>query len=376
MDESSFSVRVLSRHCRKASPSEWGSVTVTVATWSPPLSRIESVIPNLKNLDQCWRLFSVNLRILFESSKSVYHSWSVGDRFGAFRGIKRRMAACPSPRIWMPTHQNRIVFPEMQVMHGGPIGMRLPQHEHPEIQIGMHFVSPLISSSVISDFPSYFSLIPSGKPHVGQWRDGSEVVVTLLSKTQVERASDELLRSSSSEIVSAPCAVDPVMLSLGNLLRREFLSGGIGDPIFVESIGTVLTGHVVRRWSSAPRHRSMKGSLSPGQLRKTLDAIDSWMPLGIRVKALADQLGMGTHQFTRHFGQSMGCSPYRFVVQRRIERARFLLEKSSLPLAEIALELGFVSQSHFTSVFRREVRTTPQSYRSFFQKSNSRGPAN
>jgi AraC family transcriptional regulator len=305
--------------------------------------------------------------------KSVYHSWSGDDRFGASRNVKCHMAAPAAPQTWMPTLQNRVVFPEMQVMHGGPIGMRLPEHEHGDIQVGMHFVSPNITQRphVISDFPSYFSLIPSGKPHVGQWRDGSEVVVTLLSKTQVERASDELLRSSSSEILSAPCAVDPVILSLGSVLRREFLSGGIADPLFVEAIGTVLTGHLVRRWSSLSRHRSTKGTLSPSQLRKTLDAIDSWMPSGIRIKALADQLGMGTHLFTRHFRQSMGCSPYRFVMQRRIEHARLLLEKSSLPLAEIALELGFVSQSHFTSVFHREVRTTPQSYRSLLLKSNS-----
>jgi AraC family transcriptional regulator len=304
--------------------------------------------------------------------KSVYHSWSGDDRFGASRNVKFHMAAPAAPQTWMPTIQNRIVFPEMQVMHGGPIGMRLPEHEHAEIQVGMHFVSPQVSQKpqVISDYPSYFSLIPSGKPHVGQWRNGSEVVVTLLSKTQVERASDELLRSSSSQMLSAPCAVDPVILSLGSVLRREFLSGGIADPFFVEAIGTVLAGHLVRRWSSLPRHRSTKGTLSPSQLRQTLDAIDSWMPSGIRIKMLADQLGMGTHQFTRHFRQSIGCSPYRFVIQRRIERARLLLEESSLPLAEIALELGFVSQSHFTSVFRRELRTTPQSYRSLFLKSN------
>jgi AraC family transcriptional regulator len=117
----------------------------------------------------------------------------------------------------------------------------------------------------------------------------------------------------------------------------------------------------------------MKGQLSPVQLRTTLDAIEAWMSSGIRITVLADQLGIGTHQFTRLFRQTMGFSPYRYVMQRRIERARVLLEKTSLPLAEIAFALGFVSQSHFTSMFRREVRTTPQSYRSLFRKSNSRG---
>ena|ERR1700687_3620315 len=76
----------------------------------------------------------------------------------------------------------------------------------------------------------------------------------------------------------------------------------------------------------------------------------------------------GTNQFTRLFRRSIGYSPYRFVMQRKIERARVLLEKTTLPLAEIALELGFVSQSHFTSVFHKEVRTTPRSYRSAIRR--------
>ena len=191
-------------------------------------------------------------------------------------------------------------------MHGGPQEMCLPEHEHPEVQIGVHFVSVQRhgKTPVANDSPAYFSLIPSGKPHAGGWADGSEVVVTLLPKLQVEYAAGELLRSSCSEIVGTSCAVDPIILSMGTTLRNEFLGGGLEDPLFVEAVGTVLTGHVVRHWSSRPSQRSMKGQLSPYQLRRTLDAIESWMPSGIRVSALADQLGMGTHQFTRLFRQT------------------------------------------------------------------------
>jgi AraC family transcriptional regulator len=275
---------------------------------------------------------------------------------------------------WKPTPQNCVVAAEMTVMHGGPIRMSLPEHEHPEIQVGMHFVSPRIyrKPQLAGDVPTYFSLIPSGKPHVGGWQNGSEVVVTLLSKAQVERAAGELLRLSRSEIVSAACAVDPVFLAIGSVLRREFLSGGIADPLFVEAVGTVIAGHVVRRWSTQSGQLSMRGRLSPVQIRKTLDAIEARMPSGIRISALADQLGMGTHQFTRLFRQTMGHSPYRFVMMRRIERARAVLEKTALPLAEIALELGFASQSHFTSAFHREMRTTLATYRSSFQNSSRR----
>jgi AraC family transcriptional regulator len=284
------------------------------------------------------------------------------------------MADAGEPETWKPTRQNRIVVAEMTLMHGGPIAMSLPEHEHPEIQVGMHFVSPQIrgKSQPTGKVPTYFSLIPSGKPHVGGWEDGSEVVVALLSRAQVERAAGELLRSSRLEIVSAAYAVDPVFLAMGTVLRTEFLLGGTADPLFIEAVGTVIAGHVVRRWNSQPGQLSTKGRLSPVQIRKTLDAIEAWIPSGICIAALAGQLGMGTHQFTRLFRRTIGHSPYRFVTMRRIERARALLEETTLPLAEIALDLGFVSQSHFTSMFHREIRTTPQAYRSFFSKESSR----
>lgn len=247
--------------------------------------------------------------------------------------------------------------------------MRLPEHEHSDIQIGMHFVSSQVSGKprLTSDSPNYFSLIPSGKPHVGGWGEGSEVVVALLSKGYMERAADELLRSPAFDIPGAPCAYDPVILSLGSVLRREFLRGGVRDLLLLEAVGTVLTGQIVRRWSLRPDSRPTRGRLSAVQLRRTLDAIEEWIPCGISIGALADQLDMGTHRFTRLFRRTMGCGPYRFVMQRRVERARFLLENTSLSLAEISLELGFANQSHFTSSFRRETRSTPQFYRSSFR---------
>jgi AraC family transcriptional regulator len=282
------------------------------------------------------------------------------------------MSTSFQPSTWRRGLPILVILPDMTVV--GPTEMGIPEHEHPEVQISMTFVaeSRLIKSRAIGDLPRHFSLHPSGMPH-GRKSDGTESLATVFSKAYVEQAADELLKRSSSEIVSAPCAVDPVILSMGKVLRAELLRGPVRDPLLIEAVGVVLSGHLVRRWSSQPILREVKGQLSAGQIRKTLDAIESSMSSGIRVRDLSNRIGMGTHQFTRLFRQSIGCSPYRFVMLQRIERARCLLEKSSLPLTEIALELGFVSQSHFTAAFHREVRTTPASYRSSFRQTKRGG---
>src|SRR2546426_3256464 len=56
--------------------------------------------------------------------------------------------------------------------------------------------------------------------------------------------------------------------------------------------------------------------------------------------------------------------PHRFLVQRRIEQARALLEARTLPIAEIARSVGFRTPSHFTTTFRRVIGITPSVYRS------------
>ena len=54
-----------------------------------------------------------------------------------------------------------------------------------------------------------------------------------------------------------------------------------------------------------------------------------------------------------------GLSPYRFVTERRLDRARHLLSTSRLPISEIALACGFSSQQHLTSALSAKLGTTP-----------------
>ncbi len=215
--------------------------------------------------------------------------------------------------------------------------------------------------------PRFFRLIPSGQPHRGQWPDGCEVVVVLISRDLLERGAGELRRNPSSELCPVSCAVDPVVHSIASAARREFLTGDIADALFVEAMGTVLTGHLLRRWSVRTSQHYLKGRLSQAQLRLTIDGIEQNHSSRLSIRMLADRLAMGSHRFTREFKAATGRTPYRFMMERRVRKACVLLEKTAMPLAEVALELGFVSQSHFTSVFRQYMQTTPLVYRESFR---------
>jgi AraC-like DNA-binding protein len=278
--------------------------------------------------------------------------------------VRINMSSELASPIWKPQRTTRVVHSGLTFMHGGPVGMHLPEHEHDEVQLEMHF-SPASrpNGQQLGMEPAFFNLLPSGKPHVGQWNDNTEVVVALISRRQLEGAADELLRHGRAESAEVICGVDPLFQSCSILLREEFLSGRIKDRLLVEAAGTVLSAWLVRQWSHASSRRKISGRLSAQQLRKAMEMIEHCSNGDLSVSDLADALGMGTHQFTRHFSASVGSTPYQYIVRRRLERARTLLEKTSLPIADIALEVGFVSQSHLTETFRRHLHVTPGMHR-------------
>jgi AraC family transcriptional regulator len=274
------------------------------------------------------------------------------------------MSSVLASPIWKPQRTTRVVHSGLTFMHGGPVGMHLPEHEHDEVQLEMHFsLARRPNGRQLGMEAGFFNLLPSRKPHIGHWADNTEVVVALISRRQMQGAADELLRQGRAESAEVICGVDPLFQSCSLLLRDQFLSGRIEDRLLVEAVGTVLSGWLVRQWGHASSLRKLTGRLSAQQLRKTMEIIEHHSNGNPSISNLADALGMGTHQFTRHFSASVGFTPYQYIVRRRLERARTLLEKTSLPIADIALEVGFVSQSHLTETFRRHLHVTPAAHR-------------
>jgi AraC family transcriptional regulator len=117
--------------------------------------------------------------------------------------------------------------------------------------------------------------------------------------------------------------------SIASALRREFHTGFVVDSLWVEAMGIVLTGQLLRRWCTNTAQRSLKGQLSQADLRLTLDMIEQNLVSDLSIKMLADRVGIGSHQFTREFKAVTGRTPYRFIVERRIERARALLVRTN-----------------------------------------------
>ncbi|MGL5793947.1 MAG: helix-turn-helix transcriptional regulator, partial [Waterburya sp.] len=72
---------------------------------------------------------------------------------------------------------------------------------------------------------------------------------------------------------------------------------------------------------------------------------------------------LNPHYFTSLFKQSMGMNAYQYVITRRIETAKRLLQQQDLPIIQVAHCTGFRSSSHFSNTFRKHIGVTPSGYR-------------
>lgn len=77
-------------------------------------------------------------------------------------------------------------------------------------------------------------------------------------------------------------------------------------------------------------------------------------------------VGLSKSTLLRAFPRAKGVTPYRYLENIRVSRAKTLLEQG-VPPAEAALQAGFSDQSHFTSYFSRFIGLTPGAYQDIFK---------
>lgn len=116
-------------------------------------------------------------------------------------------------------------------------------------------------------------------------------------------------------------------------------------------------------WSAAIRRTQARGGLPAGTLRRTREYIERELANPISLHDLAAMAGLSDCHFARAFKQSVGMPPHRYLMQRRVERAATLIQGTTRPLAEIALEVGCCDQSHFSRLVARATGQTPRELR-------------
>lgn len=136
------------------------------------------------------------------------------------------------------------------------------------------------------------------------------------------------------------------------------------DRLALDSATQTALLHTVRHYAQRrlPELRP-SGGLAPWRLKRVVEFIETHLDQPLSLTELAQVTGLSDFHFARMFKHSTGHAPHRYVLLRRLLRARRLLEQQQPGITDIALQCGFSSASHFSNRFRAETGTTPSKYR-------------
>ena len=212
-------------------------------------------------------------------------------------------------------------------------------------------------------------VIPAGTtPAYFRMGAASEHISMLLTDRFIRRVAQETGADPDAfEVAPFFNTLDPPIEHIGLSLLSEMKTGGLGGELFAESLANVLALHVLRSHSSlgrASRRRvGREGGTSKRSLERATDYINDNLSQKLTLAEIAEAAYMSPRHFSRSFKKDTGLSPHRYVIHRRVERAKALLANTDLNLAEIARAVGFANHSHLSSHVRGLLGVSPGALR-------------
>ena len=161
----------------------------------------------------------------------------------------------------------------------------------------------------------------------------------------------------------ASSSVDPVIAELAGALDAIAVMDGAHVPVCRDALCLAMVSRLAALKLPAPEANEPRGGLLKWRLEKVRRYVDANLGETIGLADMAAAAGLSRMHFAAQFRAATGVRPHDYLVDRRIDRACELLSATDMPIAEVAFSVGFQTQSHFTTVFKRRVRETPFRWR-------------
>ncbi|MGJ4943884.1 helix-turn-helix domain-containing protein [Bradyrhizobium sp. HKCCYLS1011] len=199
-----------------------------------------------------------------------------------------------------------------------------------------------------------------GMPH---FRVSAKRLAGVSGETELPFAAEEfpdpVMQRLSDALAAAEAMREPHSAILADALRLAILTRKFCQQTIVRCTET----------EAASEHREDQAgrtvrSLQKWRLRRVLQYIDDNLSAKIALQDLATVAGLSRMHFAAQFRAATGLRPHDYLLKRRIERAQELLKRADISLVDVALTVGFQTQAHFTTVFKRFVGDTPYQWRS------------
>jgi AraC family transcriptional regulator len=231
---------------------------------------------------------------------------------------------------------------------------------------GKKWVGPLENGQI--------SLIPANSFHAANWTNLVKVSILILEPKYLVQLAHESVEVERVELLPTLNIPDPIIYNIASLLLLESQSNKAQSLLYVDGLATALSAHLLRNYCTiSQKFQNFEDGLSKVKLQQAIDFIQSHLTEKLSLEIIATELGISSYYFCHLFKISTGISPYQYLIQCRIERAKEFLLRGQMSTAQVAVEVGFSDQSHFIRHFKRIAGVTPKHFLTeHFYKSQDR----
>lgn len=131
----------------------------------------------------------------------------------------------------------------------------------------------------------------------------------------------------------------------------------VSEPMISKRINDLLTGAILALQQEKKQLKRL------GAIDESVQFIAEHVEQTLTLEQLAASVSLSPFYFARLFKQETGFSPHEYIVRARVDKAKYLLISTSLPLKEIACRCGFGNECSFSTLFKKMSGCTPRGYR-------------
>src|SRR6516165_8218150 len=218
---------------------------------------------------------------------------------------------------------------------------------------------------VVPPRPGSILVVPAGSPSRWRWSSHTDSLHVFLEPGLVERVAAEAFELDPARVSLPPLdGLDLPPLRAAMLgVNDELTADAAGGRLAAESLANLVAVHLIRNASALrPPARRADGALPQGKLRAVVEYVEEHLDAGLTLEQMAAAAHLSVCHFARQFKAATGLPPHQYVILRRVERAKQLLQ-GDLSLAEVPACAGFSDQSQFSHHFKRLVGVTPGQFR-------------
>ena len=256
---------------------------------------------------------------------------------------------------------------EQHVVRRGEI----PEHEHPNLCLHLQLEGDRAfewwqsgRNGIEDTQPGSLIIIPPGTRDRLRWQGPSERLILSVEDKALEQLAFQLGARHPPEIRGSWSTSDPPLRILISEMGREAREGWPLGALYANLLALSLQTNLIKNHShEVIALPSLKGGLSVRKLKSAMEYVSAHLAEDISLNQIADEMGISPSHFAHQFRNSTGATPYQYLLQQRLERAKSLLVTTKLPIQNVSFLTGFTYPANFVRTFRQRVGQPPEAWR-------------